>query len=477
MDTTITVKALPDALIERFSAIVGKANALTEADRIAPYIREERDLFAGSTRLVLRPGTVDEVSAIMALAQENGTPIVPQGGNTGLVGAQSPRSEAEILLSLSRLDRIRDVDPAGRTMVVEGGVVLQKAQEAAAEAGLLFPLSLGSEGSCEIGGNLASNAGGTNVLAYGNARELCLGIEAVLPGGEIFHGLRRLKKDNRGYDLKDLLIGSEGTLAVITAAVLKLFPRPAGREVAYVGLPSPEAALSLLKMAESRAGGQLTAFELMPRIGMEFTIRHTQGARDPLAGPHAWYVLMEISSGRSAEDARETMEHILEAAFEDGTVEDAAIAQSLSDAADFWRMREEMSWAQKPEGGSIKHDVSVPVALVPQFLAEAGAAVEAAMPGARIVSFGHMGDGNIHYNISQPVGADKEAFLARWGEMNTIVHGIVAGLGGSFSAEHGIGQLKRAELARTKAGLEMRLMHGIKQVFDPKGIMNPGKLL
>lgn len=477
MDTPIAAAPLPDTLVERFTAIVGKANALTDADRIAPYIREERDLFAGHTRLVLRPGTVDEVSAIMALAQETGTPIVPQGGNTGLVGAQSPRSEGEVLLSLSRLDRIRDVDPAGRTMVVEAGVVLQRAQEAAAEAGLLFPLSLGSEGSCQIGGNLASNAGGTNVLAYGNTRELCLGIEAVLPGGEIFHGLRRLKKDNRGYDLKDLLIGSEGTLAVITAAVLKLFPRPAGREVAYVGLPSPEAALSLLKLAEGRAGAQLTAFELMPRIGMEFTIRHTQGARDPLAGPHAWYVLIEISSGRSAQDARETMEHILEAAFEEGTVEDAAIAQSLSDAADFWRMREEMSWAQKPEGGSIKHDVSVPVALVPQFLAEAGAAVEAAMPGARIVSFGHMGDGNIHYNISQPVGADKEAFLARWGEMNTIVHGIVAGLGGSFSAEHGIGQLKRAELARTKAGLEMHLMHGVKQVFDPRGIMNPGKLL
>ena len=477
MDTPISTEAVPDTLIERFSAIVGTANALTEADRIAPYIREERDLFAGRTRLVLRPGTVDEVSAIMALAQETGTPIVPQGGNTGLVGAQSPRSEAEVLLSLSRLDRIRDVDPAGRTMVVEAGVVLQRAQEAAAEAGLLFPLSLGSEGSCEIGGNLASNAGGTNVLAYGNARELCLGIEAVLPGGEVFHGLRRLKKDNRGYDLKDLLIGSEGTLAVITAAVLKLFPRPAGREVAYVGLPSPEAALALLKLAEGRAGGQLTAFELMPRIGMEFTIRHTQGARDPLAGQHAWYVLIEISSGRSAQDARETMEHILEAAFEEGAVEDAAIAQSLSDAADFWRMREEMSWAQKPEGGSIKHDVSVPVALVPRFLAEAGAAVEAAMPGARIVSFGHMGDGNIHYNISQPVGADRAAFLARWGEMNAIVHGIVASLGGSFSAEHGIGQLKRAELARTKAGLEMRLMHGLKQVFDPKGIMNPGKLL
>ncbi len=477
MDTPLPATAISRDIIARLSAIVGPAHALTDPELIAPYVREERDLYAGRTLLVLRPGSVEEVSAIMALAQETRTPIVPQGGNTGLVGGQSPRSEAEVVLSLSRLNRIRDVDPAGRTMVVEAGVVLSAAQRAAEEAGFLFPLSLGAEGSCQIGGNLASNAGGTNVLAYGNTRELCLGIEAVLPGGGIYHGLRRLKKDNRGYDLKDLLIGSEGTLAVITAAVLRLFPRPAGREVAYVGLSSPQAALRLLKLAEGRAGTQLTAFELMPRIGMEFTIRHTTGARDPLSQPHEWYVLIEISSARSAEDARTTLEEILADAFEAGDVEDAAIAQSLSDAADFWRMREEMSWAQKPEGGSIKHDVSVPVALVPTFLDRAGAAVLAAMPGARIVSFGHMGDGNIHYNISQPVGADKAAFLARWGEMNAIVHGIVAELGGSFSAEHGIGQLKRDELARSKAGLEMSLMHGIKALFDPSGILNPGKLL
>jgi FAD/FMN-containing dehydrogenase len=464
-------------LISRFSALLPPGRALAEPADIAPFLVEERDLFKGRTRLVLRPGSVDEVSAILALASETRTPIVPQGGNTGLVGGQMPRSDAEIVVSLSRMDRIREVDPVGRTMTVDAGVVLQRVQAAADEVGLFFPLSLGSEGSCQIGGNLASNAGGTGVLAYGNSRDLCLGIEAVLPSGEIVHGLRRLKKDNRGYDLRNLLVGSEGTLGIITGAVLKLFPKPAGREVAYVGLASPDDALRLLTRAEREVGQQLTAFEIMPRIGIEFTVRHTQGARDPLAEPHAWYVLMEISSGRSAEEAATSMAAILEGAFEAGEIEDAAVAQSIADARTFWRMREEMSWAQKPEGGSIKHDVSVPVALVPRFLEQANEAVVAAIPGARIVSFGHLGDGNIHYNVSQPVGADKAAFLARWGEINGIVHAIVAELGGSFSAEHGIGQLKRDELARTKEPVEMALMRGIKAVFDPFGIMNPGKLL
>ncbi|WP_062222036.1 FAD-binding oxidoreductase [Aureimonas sp. D3] len=474
---TIDSSPLSDTLLSEFAALLPAGRALTEASDIAPFVQEERDKFKGRTRLVLRPSTVEEVSAILRLASQTRTPVVPQGGNTGLVGGQVPRSDAEIVLSLSRMDRIREIDPLGRTMTVDAGVVLKRAQEAADDAGFLFPLSLGSEGSCQIGGNLASNAGGTAVLAYGNTRDLCLGVEAVLPSGEIFHGLRRLKKDNRGYDLRHLLIGSEGTLGIITGAVLKLFPKPAGREVAYVGLASPQQALNLLARAESLAGGRLTAFELMPRIGLEFTVRHTQGARDPMAEPHAWYVLIEISSPQSGEDARAVLESILEVAFESGEIEDAAIAQSLAEAASFWRMREEMSWAQKPEGGSIKHDVSVPVALVPEFLDRANALVLEAIPGARIVSFGHLGDGNIHYNISQPVGADKEAFLARWTEINTLVHGVVAELGGSFSAEHGIGQLKREELARTKDAVELGLMRGIKGLFDPFGIMNPGKLL
>ncbi|WP_102959931.1 FAD-binding oxidoreductase [Mangrovicella endophytica] len=471
------VPPLPDSLIERFAAIVGPANALSDPDLIAPYLTEPRDLFAGRSRLVLRPGSVDEVAAILRLANETRTPIVPQGGNTGLVGGQSPRSDAEVVLALGRLNRIRNVDTAGRTLTAEAGVVLSTIQAAADDAGLLFPLSLGSQGSCQIGGNLASNAGGTGVLAYGNARDLCLGLEAVLPSGEIIHGLRRLKKDNRGYDLKNLLIGSEGTLAVITAAVLKLFPKPAGREVAYVGLSSPDDALRLLALAQDAAGPQLTAFELMARMGMEFTIRHTQGAREPLGSRHPWYVLMEIVSGRSAEDARQTMESVLEAGLSAGILDDATIAGSLADAARFWTMREEMSWAQKPEGGSIKHDVSVPVASVPAFLAAADAAVLAAVPGARVVAFGHLGDGNIHYNISQPVGADTGTFLARWREINAIVHAVVAAMDGSFSAEHGIGQLKRDELAQTKPAAEMALLLGIKQLFDPNGILNPGKLV
>lgn len=472
----MTERLSPD-LVSRFADLVGERYALTDPDMIAPFLREERDLFPGRGGLVLRPGSAEEVAAIVRLAAETRTPLVPQGGNTGLVGGQMPLGENEVVVSLSRLDRIREVDSLGRTITVEAGVVLQRVQEAAEEAQLFFPLSLGSEGSCQIGGNLATNAGGTGVLAYGNMRDLCLGIEAVLPSGDIVHGLRRLKKDNRGYDWRNLLIGAEGTLGIITAAVLKLVPQPKGREVAYVGLASPQAALELLKRAERRAGTQLTGFEIVPRIGMEFTIRHTQGARDPMGEPHDWYILMEISSSRSVEDARETLEGILEEAFEAGEVEDAAIAQSVSDAKDFWRMREELSWAQKPEGGSIKHDVSVPVALVPQFLREAGEAVEAAIPGARIVSFGHLGDGNIHYNVSQPVGADKAAFLARWGEVNEIVHAIVARLGGSFSAEHGIGQLKRTELARTKEPVEMELMRALKRTLDPYSIMNPGKLI
>ncbi len=464
-------------LVSRFAAIVGPTNALTDADRIDPYLHEPRDLYRGQTGLVLRPGSADEVSRIMALATSTRTPIVPQGGNTGLVGGQSPRSTGEVLLSLSRLDKIRDVDPVGRNLTVEAGVVLQRVQAAAEEAGLLFPLSLGSEGSCQIGGNLSSNAGGTGVLAYGNSRDLCLGIEAVLPSGEIFHGLRRLKKDNRGYDIRNLLVGAEGTLAIITAAVMKLFPKPAGREVAYVGLQSPWAALDLLKRAERAAGSQLTAFEIMPRIGMEFTLRHSRNIRDPLQSEYPWYVLVEVSSGRSQDDARETMEEILGAAIEAGLVSDAVIARSLSQASDFWTLREEMSWAQKPEGGSIKHDVAVPVASVPEFLQRADTAVLAVMPDARIVAFGHLGDGNIHYNISQPVGADKAAFLGRWHEINGIVHGIVADMDGTFSAEHGIGQLKRDELAETKRGPEIELMRAIKAVFDPYNILNPGKLV
>lgn len=474
----MTIPLTDPVLIERFAAITGEQNALTADADIAPHLIELRGLYKGESPLVLRPADTEQVSAILRLAHQTNTAIVPQGGNTGLVGAQSPRpGKGEVVLSLSRLNKIRSLDTVGQTMVVEAGVVLERAQQAAADAGLLFPLSLGSEGSCQIGGNLSSNAGGTAVLAYGNMRQLCLGIEAVLPDGEIWHGLRALKKDNTGYDLRDLFIGAEGTLGIITAAVLKLFPAPRGHETIYAGVDSPETALKLFRLAQDFCGPSLTGFELMPRIGIEFTTRHIEGVRDPLSEPHPWYALIDITSGRSQEAARDMLEGLFIAADEKGLIRDAAAAETEAQRQSFWKLRESMSWAQKPEGGSIKHDVSVPVAQVPEFLATADQAVLKAMPEARIVAFGHMGDGNIHYNISQPKGADKEAFLARWKDMNEIVHAIVLKLNGSISAEHGIGQLKRDELAAIRTPVEMAMMRRIKDAFDPRGIMNPGKVI
>ncbi|WP_157018255.1 FAD-binding oxidoreductase [Mesorhizobium xinjiangense] len=473
-----THMALDEALIDRFAAIVGEKHALRQPAEIEPYVREPRGLYGGTSRLVLRPGSVEEVSRIMALASETGTPIVPQGGNTGLVGGQMPdKSGAQIVLSLGRLDRIREVDTASNTITAEAGVVLQRLQEAADEAERLFPLSLASQGSCQIGGNLSSNAGGTGVLAYGNTRDLCLGVEVVLPTGEVFDDLRKLKKDNTGYDLKDLFVGAEGTLGVITAAVLKLLPKPKGREVAWVGLSSPGDALALFGKALGRAGNALTAFELCARVAVDFSARHMPGTVEPLSGKHDWYVLMEISSGRSAEDARALIEEILGEGLEAELVEDAVIAASLAQAAAFWHLRESMSEAQRPEGASIKHDVSVPVAAIPDFIVRAGKAVLKAAPGAMLVTFGHMGDGNLHYNISQPAGADPKAFLARYGEINAIVHGVVREMNGSISAEHGIGTMKRDELIATAPPVATDLMRRVRKAFDPAGIMNPGKMI
>ena len=466
------------SLIARFAAITGPQNALTKPSDIAPHLIELRGLYRGESPLVLRPAYTQEVAAILKLANETATAIVPQGGNTGLVGGQSPRpGRGEIVLSLSRLNKIRSLDPVGQIMVAEAGVVLAQAQQAASDKDLMFPLSLGSEGSCQIGGNLSSNAGGTAVLAYGNMRQLCLGLEVVLPDGEIWNGLRSLKKDNTGYDLRDLFIGAEGTLGVITAAVLKLFPAPRGHETVYAAVDSPETALRLYRLAQDHCGASLTGFELMPRIGIEFTTRHIEGVRDPLGEQHPWYVLIDISSGQSQEAARAMLEGLFVAADEKGLIRDAVVAETEAHRQAFWKLRESMSWAQKPEGGSIKHDISVPVARVPEFLARADRAVLKVMPAARIVAFGHMGDGNIHYNISQAPGEDTQAFLARWTEMNRIVHAIVLELDGSISAEHGIGQLKRDELAAIRSPVEMALMHRIKDAFDPKGIMNPGKVV
>ncbi len=413
---------LSPELIAKFRAIVGDKYAMTDPADIAPYTTEERDLFHGRSPLVLRPGSTAEVAAICKLANEHKIALVPQGGNTGLVGGQTPHN-GEVVISMRRMDRIRDVDTASNTMTCEAGVILQVAQQRAAEVDRLFPLSLGAEGSCTIGGNLSTNAGGTTALAYGVAREMALGVEVVLADGRVMNLLSKLKKDNTGYDLRNLFIGAEGTLGIITAATLKLFPKPRAIETAYVGLKSPAAALKLLSISQAEAAGTLTSFELLSELAVDFSVRHGIDVRDPLQGKHRWYVLMELSSPR--DDARATLEAILAKAMEDGMVDDAVIAANLSQRQAFWKLRDEMSAAQKPEGGSIKHDISVPVVAVPDFLAQADAAVVKLIPGSRPVPFGHLGDGNIHYNVSQPVGADGADFLARWHEVNKVVFDIV----------------------------------------------------
>jgi D-lactate dehydrogenase (cytochrome) len=468
------VPPLPSELIARFRTIVGDKYAVTDAADIAPYVTEERGLFHGRSPLVLRPGSTQEVSAICKLANEHKIALVPQGGNTGLVGGQTPHN-GEVVVSTRRLDKIRDIDIASNTMTCESGVVLQVAQQRASEVDRLFPLSLGAEGSCTIGGNLSTNAGGTAALAYGVAREMALGLEVVLADGRILNGLSKLKKDNTGYDLRNLFIGAEGTLGIITAATLRLFPKPRAVETAFVGLKSPAEALKLLTVAQNEAAGALTSFELLSDIAVDFSVRHGIDIRDPLGSKHRWYVLMELSSSR--DDARGTLESILAQGMEQGIVDDAVIAANLSQRAAFWKLRDEMSAAQKPEGGSIKHDISVPVAAVPDFIAQANAAVVKLIPGARPVPFGHLGDGNIHYNVSQPLGANTADFLKKWHAINASVFDIVRRMGGSISAEHGIGVLKRDELPDVKDKVAIDLMRAIKASFDPQGIMNPGKVL
>jgi FAD/FMN-containing dehydrogenase len=468
---------LSASILDDMAAIVGPKNIVTDADAMVPYLKEWRDLFRGKAQAIVRPGSTQEVAELVKLAARTGTKLVPQGGNTGLVGGQIPIAEGrEIILSLQRMDRIRAIDVQSDTMTVEAGLTLQKAQDAAEGAGRLFPLSLASEGSCTIGGNLSTNAGGTAVLAYGNARELCMGLEVVLADGRIWNGLRQLRKDNTGYDLKNLFIGAEGTLGIITAAVLKMFPLPAARATAFLAVPSPEAALELLNAAKAGAGGTLTTFELMSRFCLEIVLRHASGTRDPLSEPSPWYVLMEVSS-QSAAGLDDAVEAFLGAALEQGLVTDAALAGSLNQRADFWKLREMLSEVQTHEGGSIKHDVSVPLHAVPAFIARACATVEALVPGCRPVPFGHMGDGNIHFNVSQPIGADKAAYIARWEEMNAAVHAIVSEMHGSISAEHGIGRLKRDLLPGVKDPVELALMKTLKATLDPQGILNPGAVL
>ncbi len=458
-----------------FIAIVGEKYAITDPAAMEAYLTEWRRLYHGRTPLILKPGSTGEISRILALASETGTAIVPQGGNTGLVGGQIPFGN-EVLVSLERLNRIRAVDPRGNVLIVEAGVTLARAQKAAEEAGRLFPLSIASEGSCQIGGNLATNAGGLQVLAYGNARAQVLGLEVVLADGRVWDGLRALRKDNTGYDLRDLFIGSEGTLGIITAAVLRLVPAPKSKATAIAGFASLDDAARFFDLALETGAGDLTAFELLPRIGIEFVLRHAEGTRDPLGASHPWYALIELASQR-ADEAPERAEALLVQAVEAEIVADAVLASSLAQAAEFWRLREMLSEVQLYEGGSIKSDVSVPVAALPEFLGRAIDGVKAIIPDCRPMPFGHYGDGNIHFNVSQPAGADKAAFLARWPEVSAAVNAIVLELGGSISAEHGIGQQKRDLLPKVKSPLEMELMRKIKAAFDPRGILNPGKLL
>ncbi len=477
-DRVPVLNAPAPELLARLTEIVGRANAIVDPDIQATYLREWRERYVGRTPIVLRPQSTDEVARILALANAARVGVVPQGGNTGLVGGQIPSETGrEIVLSLTRLNRIRSVDPQTSSMTVEAGVTLAAARAAAEANGRLFPLSLPSEGTCSIGGNLATNAGGIGVLAHGNARQLTLGIEAVLADGRIWNGLRALRKDNTGYDLRDLLIGCEGTLGIITAATLKLVPRPREVATAFVALPSLDAVLSLFELASDRGGASLTAFEFLSQRSLAFVTRHVAGARLPFDAEHPWYVLLDISGHADDGGALSVAEATLAAALDGGIAKDAIVARSLSQSAALWRLRESASEAQKFEGGSIKHDVSVPVGSIPEFIARADALIETLCPGARPVAFGHFGDGNVHYNISQPLGMDRAQYLAKWEEVCDAVHALVTGMDGSISAEHGIGQMKRVSLGRAKSAVELDMMRAIKTALDPNGILNPGKLL
>lgn len=462
----------PEAL-NALKAALGPGGWTEDPADIAPWLKEWRNRWSGHTPLMLTPRSTEEVARAVRVCAEHRVALVPQGGDTGLVGGQIPYGE--VLLSTRKLRAVRDVTPLDDAMTVEAGITLLEAQQAATAAGRMFPLSLAAEGSATIGGVISTNAGGTAVIRYGVMRDLVLGIEAVLPNGEIFHGLKRLRKDNTGYDLKQLLIGAEGTLGVVTAATLKLFPVMRSRATAMVGLETARAAIELLARAKAETGGGVEAFELMKRIGMEFVLRNIPDTREPLESTPPWYVLIELVSGEpGAADA--AMERLLSDAFEAGLIVDASIAQNDGQRADFWKVREEQSAAQKPEGGGWKHDVSVPVSRIADFLDEATEAVQRFEPGARVSAFGHVGDGNMHYDVLCPPGVDHAAFIGRWEKGSEVVHDIVARYHGSISAEHGLGRLKTDEARRYKSALEIATMQAVRAAIDPQRIMNPAVL-
>ncbi len=469
---------MTEPVISKLKALLGSNGYRDDPAGIAPHLVESRDLYHGKTLLVARPRDTAEVAAVVRLCREAAMPIVPQGGNTGLSGGGVPNEDGRnIVLALDRLNRIRRIEPENYSLVAEAGCILAQIQEQARNHDRLFPLSLGAEGSCQIGGNISTNAGGVQVLRYGNMRELVLGLEVVLPDGQIWDGLKSLRKDNTGYDLKQLFIGAEGTLGIVTAASLRLFPLPLEAATALVAIADPAAAMALFNRARGATNDQLSAFELMPRIGLDFAIRHIEGCADPLADRYPNYVLIELTSSSPHSQLDPILEAFLAEQLDNGLVLDAVIAKNRGEAKALWRLREGLVLAQRQEGGSIKHDVSVPVAAIAEFIAEATAAVTARLPGIRPVPFGHVGDGNVHFNLSQPVGADRGEFLARWGEFNRIVHDVVARYHGSISAEHGVGRLRREELGHYKAPVELELMRKIKAALDPEGLMNPGKIL
>jgi len=469
---------IPDSVLDRIKQVVGPKGCITAPDDLAPWCASWRDNWRGWVPMMVRPANTDEVAEVVKICAETGTPIVPQGGNTGLTGGSQPHNDgSEIILSLSRMNTIREIDTANDTMTVEAGCILADIQTAARDANRLFPLSLAAEGTCQIGGNLSTNAGGTQVLRYGNARNLVLGLEVVLPDGRIWQGLRGLRKDNTGYDLKQLFVGGEGTLGIITAAVLKLAPKPTDEQTAFIALPDPAAAVALLARGRALLGEQITGFELIQRHALEIAVRHVPGVVDPLQDAFPWYVLAQIDGQGAPGTLREPLEALLADAMEAGEVLDATIAASESQSAALWKVRESIPEAQNHEGVSVKHDVSVPLSRIAEFIERADAALKQAYPGIRIVAFGHIGDGNIHYNPAQPADADGETFRAEYTNINRIVHDLIAELNGSISAEHGLGRLRKDEAYRYKPAVEMDLMRAVKSAIDPKNILNPGKVI
>ncbi|MBE7940924.1 MULTISPECIES: FAD-binding oxidoreductase [Ramlibacter] len=465
-------------LIAKLRAALGDAQVLTEGD-LGAWEQDWRRRSRGKALAVVRPGSTAEVAAVVRLCAAAGTAIVPQGGNTGLVvGGIPDASGTQVLLSLGRMNRVRAIDPANLTITAEAGCVLQSVQQAAQAAGFLFPLSLGSEGSCTLGGNLGTNAGGTQVLRYGNARELCLGLEVVTPQGEVWDGLSGLRKDNTGYDLRDLFVGSEGTLGVITAATMKLFPQPAASLTAWAAVPDMESAVALLGLAHRGLGASLTGFEVMGRFSLSLVRKHFPQLRVPFADSSPFGVLLECSDHESEAHARAQFERLLERALEDGCATDAVVAESLAQAAELWHVRESITLAQAQEGLNIKHDISIPVSSIPAFCRSAEERLLRAIPGVRLVNFGHLGDGNLHFNVQAPAGADGPAFLREWEDpVNTLVYDTVQEFGGSISAEHGVGSLKVDKLPHHKSPVALGLMRAIKQALDPQGLMNPGRVL